>query len=313
MRSLLLCAFFSITLFADAHIFVYHRFDDVRHPETSTTTKSLQRQFEYLKTHGYTVVPLSTIQHALEHDMPIDDNWVAFTIDDSYKSFYTHALPLFKRYAYPFTLFIYVEASDKSYGDYMSWDAIRDAAQYGEIGLHGYGHRHMCHLAPYMVRDDTDRAIRSFQKALKTIPQYYAYPFGEYNENVKNIIGEYGFKLILNQTSGAVNHKSDPLDLDRIAMTGENDLNEKLRIERLEVTWLSPIVWPDGGRLNEIHAKISKKYTSAMYYITGHGWKETAVKNGVVSRLLDVKLTAPRSRVFLRVGHKQHGKLLVKE
>lgn len=313
MRSLLLSALFSLTLFADAHILVYHRFDDVRHPDTSTTTASLLAQFEYLKTHGYKVVPLSTIYHALANDLAIDNKWVALTIDDSYESFYTQALPLFRRYGYPFSLFVYVEAADKGYGDFMSWDEIRDASKDGEIGLHGYGHRHLCHLAPYMVRDDTDRAIRSFQKELKTVPQYYAYPFGEYNDIVKAIIGEYGFRLVLNQTSGAINSQSDPLDLDRIAMTGENDLEAKLRIERLDVTWLSPSAWPEGGRLKEIHAKISTKYTSAMYYITGHGWKNTPVKNGVVSLPLDVELTAPRSRVFLKVGHKQHGKLLVKE
>lgn len=313
MRSLFFTALLPLILFADAHIFVFHRFGDARHATTNTSIATLRAEFDYLKGHGYKVIPLARLAKALKNKKPIDDKWVVLTIDDSYKSFYENGLPLFKAYGYPFTLFVYVEAADKHYPDFMSWEQIRDAAHYGEIGLHSYGHRHMTRLAPYMLKDDTQRGLRSFAKALQTVPRYYAYPYGEYNEAVKSGIAAYGFDLILNQNSGAITRHSDPMDLDRIALTGDNLIAQKLRIERLDAEWITPKQWPAEGRLKEIHAKIAPKYKRAELYITGRGWREVPVDDGEITAKLNMKLTNPRTRLFLRVGHKQNGIILVKE
>ncbi len=313
MRGRLLAALLPLYLFADAHIFVYHRFGDSRHPSTDTSIETLRAEFEYLKAHDYKVIPLSQLAGALKEKRKIDDKWVVLTIDDNYKSFYQNALPLFKAYNYPFTLFVYAEAADKRYGDFMNWRQIEEASRYGEIGLHGYGHRHECRLSPAILENDTRQALHSFQTHLRRRPQYYAYPYGEYDPEVKRTIASFGFRLILNQNSGAVNAKSDPLDLDRIALTGENLIAQKLKIQRLDTEWITPKHWPNGGRLKEIHAKIAAKYTSAQYYISGGGWHRVRVRNGEVLEKLDVQLPGPRCRVFLRVGRRQNGIILVKE
>ena len=313
MRGLLFLALLPLVLFADAHIFVFHRFGDDRHPATDTAVAVLRAEFDYLKTHGYEVIPLSRLAKALKNGEPIDNKWVVLTIDDSYKSFYENGLPVFKEYGYPFALFVYVEATDKGYRDFMNWEQVREAAKYGEIGLHGYGHRHETQLSDADLKEDTRRGLLSFAKQLRTVPRYYAYPYGEYDAEVKNVISGYGFELILNQNSGAVNARSDRLDLDRTALTGDNTIARKLRIERLDAEWISPKRWPAGGRLKEIHAKIAPTYTTAELYITGHGWHRVPVKNGVISETADVQLKEPRSRIFLKVGRKQNGIILVKE
>jgi len=313
MRSFLLTALLPLVLFADAHIFVFHRFGDAQHPSTNTAIATLRAEFDYLKSNGYKVIPLSRLAKALKNHEAIDDKWVVLTIDDSYQSFYENGLPVFREYGYPFTLFVYVEAADKHYHDFMEWEQIREAAKYGELGLHGYGHRHECHLEPYMLKDDTDRGLRSFAEQLRRVPRYYAYPYGEYNPEVKAGIAAYGFELILNQNSGAITVNSDPHDLDRTPLTGENLIVQKLKIERLETEWLTPKQWPSDGRLKEIHAKIAPTYRSAEYYITGGEWTRVPVVDGEIRVKTDVKLAGPRSRVFIRVGQKQSSIILVKE
>lgn len=313
MRGLLFLALLPLVLFADAHIFVFHRFGDDRHPATDTAIPILRAEFDYLKTHGYKVIPLSRLAKALQNGEPIDDKWVILTIDDSYKSFYENGLPVFKEYGYPFTLFVYVEATDKGYRDFMDWDQVRDAASYGEIGLHGYGHRHETRMNGTDFKEDTQRGLLSFAKQLRSVPRYYAYPYGEYDRAVKTTVASFGFDLILNQNSGAVNARSDRMDLDRTALTGDNTIAQKLRIERLDAEWISPKRWPAGGRLKEIHAKIAPTYTTAELYITGHGWHRVPVNNGVISETTDIQLKDPRSRIFLKVGRKQNGIILVKE
>ena len=161
----LLC-FSAPILWADATVFVYHRFNDTKHASTSISNKKLRADFQYLKDNGYTVIKLSELANMLKEKRPIPPKTVALTIDDDYKSFYTNGLPIFKEFGYPFTLYVYVKATKKGYGDYMSWEEIKKSSQYGEIGLHSYDHPHLTYLDDKSIRHDTRNATKIFEEKL---------------------------------------------------------------------------------------------------------------------------------------------------
>jgi peptidoglycan/xylan/chitin deacetylase (PgdA/CDA1 family) len=313
MRKLLFLALLPLMAWGDAHLFVFHRFGDSRYPSTNTSLEVLRTEFEYLKSNGYKVVPLSTLAKALREKRPVDPKWVVLTIDDAYASFYEKGLPLFREFRYPFTLFVPVEAIDRGYRDYMNWDQLRETLRYGEIGLHSYGHPHLVSMTPEAVREDTRKALASFEKELGFRPLYYAYPYGEYNPRVRRDIADFGFRLILNQNSGAVGEKSDPLDLDRTALTGENTLGRKLKIRALPATWITPKSWPADGELKTIHATIPENVTDLEYYVSGYGWHRVKARNGELRVETDLALKRPRTRIFLRAGRRQSSIILVKE
>ena len=125
MKYLFLLLISTSYIFANAHIFVYHRFADDRYQSTNTTINELTKQFDYFKENNYEVVPLSKILDKLEKKEKIPNKWIALTIDDAFKSFYENGLPLFKKYKYPFSLYVYVEASEKNYSDFMTWEQIK--------------------------------------------------------------------------------------------------------------------------------------------------------------------------------------------
>lgn len=81
---------------ADAHILVYHRFDEPRHASTDISIQNLRAQFEYFKNNGYEVVKLSRLVDAVNAGEPIPDNWIVITIDDGYKAFITRRLKFLK-------------------------------------------------------------------------------------------------------------------------------------------------------------------------------------------------------------------------
>ncbi len=312
-RSLLALLFWACALWSDAHVFVFHRFGDDRHASTNTDLETLQLQFEYFKKQGYKVIPLSRLSDALHQGETIDPKWVVLTIDDSYRSFYTNALPIFKRYGYPFTLFVYIEATDKKYGDFMSWEQIKDASRYGEIGLHSFAHKHMVSLSSQEVAEDTKKAMQRFEAELGSKPRYYAYPYGEYSAETKERVTSFGFDLVLNQNSGAVAAQSDPYDLDRIALTGDVNLDPKLSLRTLNARWIAPIKYPDDGILKSIHAKISPSVSSAEYYVSGYGWERVAVINGDVNVTCNLPLKFSRNRIFIKNGSYQSSTIIVKE
>ena len=313
MRPALLLALLVLTLWADAHLFVYHRFGDDKHASTNVSLATLKKQFDYFKNNNYEVISMARLNKALKNHEEIPDNWVVLSIDDSYKSFFENGLDLFKEYHYPFTLFVYIEATDKHYGDFMSWDEIKESSKYGEIGLHSYGHEHMVSLNEEEIKKDTDKALASFEKHLRQKPKYYAYPYGEYDEKVKKVIGSYSFDLVLNQNVGAVCEKSPHDDLDRIALTGDVNLKPKLRIKYLKALWHSPKSYPDNGKLNNIHVTMPDSISKAELYVTGAEWKYVNVNNGELKVDRLYSLNKKRVRVIIKSGNGWSSKILVKE
>lgn len=220
-----------IYLIGDAKIFVYHRFGDDRYPQTNISIKHLREHFNFFKNNNYEVVPLSKIVEKIKNKEQIPPKWVSLTIDDNFKSFYENGLPIFKEYGYPFTLFVYVEASQKGYGDYMSFSEIKNVSKYGEIALHSYKHSKLTTLTKEQVLDDTKKAFNIFEKLIGKKPRYYAYPFGVYNTSIKEIISSFGFDAIVNLKAKPIDKNSDLLDLPRYMIYDGTKMTDRLDID----------------------------------------------------------------------------------
>src|SRR5690606_10790893 len=96
--------------------FVYHRFGDDRFPSTNISLQDFEAHLAYLKENEYQVLSFSDAIAYLHSDAPVKKTAV-ITIDDGYKSFYNHALPLLTRFNIPATLFINTETVGGN--DYM--------------------------------------------------------------------------------------------------------------------------------------------------------------------------------------------------
>lgn len=300
MRYLFLLIISFSYIFANAHIFVYHRFADDRYQSANTTINELTRQFEYFKANNYEVVPLSKIIQKLQSKEKIPEKWIALTIDDAYKSFYEHGLDVFKKYNYPFSLYVYVKATDKHYGDYMSWEQIKETSKYGEIGLHSYSHPRLQNLSNQEMIDDTRIAFNILVEKTGIVPTTYAYPYGEFNQEVKKTLQDnFSFKSILNQNTGSVNHKTDIYNVPRIALVGDVNINHKLRYKTFDAQWIEPKTFPKDGILKRIHVKVDKKYKKLKLYITSEGWRDVKVVNGTVDITLNTYLKRARTRVMI--------------
>jgi len=300
MRYLFLLVISFSLAFANAHIFVYHRFDDSRHKSADTTSEELTKQFEYFKTHNYKVVPLEKIISRIKTNQAIPANWIALTIDDAYKSFYTSGLKIFKQYNYPFTLYVYVEATNRHFGDFMTWKQIKDASQYGSIGLHSYSHPRLQQLTKDEIIADTTKAYNIFTKKLGIIPKTYAYPYGEYTPEVTQVFkNNFNFDAILNQSTGSITKKTDRYDIPRIALVGKLNIEHKLRYKSFDVKWYEPKVFPKDGVLKRVYAKVDPKIKKLKLYITAEGWRDVKVVDGIVDIPLNLYLKRARTRIML--------------
>ncbi|MBE0491447.1 MAG: polysaccharide deacetylase family protein [Sulfurospirillum sp.] len=313
MKYLLCLFFYGSILWADAHIFVYHRFEDNRYPSTNTSVEQLRKDFTYLKENGYKVVPLEKLITALKAKETIPDKWVVLSIDDNYKSFYEHGLTIFQEYNYPFSLFVFVEATHKKYPDYTTWDELREIAKYGSLEFHTYAHGHMTHMSNAQILQDFDKGMSLLKEKLNIKPKYFSYPYGEYSMRVKNLVKNYGFEAIINQNMGAIASFSDAFDLDRTALVGKSDLAYTLSRKALNAQWLEPQNYPEDGILKKITIQTDTKEKQAKVYLTGHGWRDVTLQDGNLDLTLEAKLLHVRSRVLLDINNKITNKLIIKD
>ncbi|WP_198305955.1 polysaccharide deacetylase family protein [Arcobacter vandammei] len=313
MKYFLLLFFLPLYLFADAKVFVYHRFDDSKHQSTNTSLKELRKNFEYFKNNGYKVVKLEEIFEKLKNKEEIPSNWVAFTIDDAYKSFYQNGLKVFKEYNYPFTLFVYVKATDDKYGDFMTWDELKETSKYGNIELHSYNHKSLVKLSNEEIIEDTKKAALIFEKNMGYKAKYYTYPYGEYDEKSKEILKTFGFEAILNQNNGSINKNSDIFDINRIALVGNVDINEKIKYKTLDATWIEPKEYPKDGILKDIKVQIDPSIKNAKIFVSTYGWQDVKVNNGIIELKFNKKLNLARNRVAVSTDYYTiSNKLLIK-
>lgn len=304
----------AIDILADAHVLVYHRFDEPRHASTHISTQKLREHFEYFKKNGYEVVPASRLVAAINGAEPVGERWVVLAVDDGYRSFYEKALPIFKEYNYPFVLFVYVQASDEKYGDYMSFAQIKEAEKHGEIGLHAYAHPHLLRLDDAGVRNDFSRGVEVFKKHMGYAPKYYAYPYGEYDGRVLKIAKEFKFDAIFNQNTGAVASDSPLDDIDRTPVSELTPLGYALYGGFLKASWQVLPDFPRTPYITGVRIKTDSKADKAKLFVSGQGgFRAVSLENGELNYKFKKPISRYATRIILQIGDKTTTKILTKD
>lgn len=283
MRAALFALLFCASLWADAKIFCYHRFDDQKHKTNpmNLDTKLLRQQFELFRKEGYRVVKLSEVLSSVNSGKKMGEKLVAITVDDAYKSFYKNGLPLLKEFGYPFTLFVYVEGVDKKWPDFMSWEEIRQTKKYGDVQLHSYGHRDLTKMSASQIVADTNSAVDIFQKQMGYRPTQYAYPFGAYDNRVIESLKPFGFEALFAVNGGAVDGYSDRYAIDRIAVSPKVQVEKELENRLLDIVWDKAKFYDTNGSSARIRGTIKDFNSSHIRVrVQNNGWCDVGVKDG---------------------------------
>lgn len=307
IKVLLLLILLSPYLMSDGHIFVYHRFDDTRYPTTNTSTKELRREFNYFKNNNYKVVPLIDIVNKIKLKEKVPNNWVALSIDDGFKTFYTNGLSVFKEFNYPFTLFIAVKYTEKKYRDYVSWKQLKEIKKYGDVEFHTYGHGHYGQMSDEAIKKDMDKGLALMKKHLNYEPRLFVYAYGESDDRVKKVVEQYNFKAVFNQNIGAVHGEcSDEYDLDRSALVGKAPFKLYLKFKELcGVSFQQPTTFPKNKIVKTVEVTLEdKSIKSAEIFISNNGWTRVKVHNGKILWNANKKVKLNRIKIGVKVKNR---------
>jgi peptidoglycan/xylan/chitin deacetylase (PgdA/CDA1 family) len=239
-----------------ATILLYHRVGEDAHPTTSITAAAFHDQMAWLTDHGYQVIPLSSLVAALDAGQAPPPRSVVITFDDTYRSIYEVAAPILAAHHYPYTLFVYTEATEARYPDFMTWEQLRELAKRPGVEIGNHGHRHLHLIQPHgktlpaeQLREDVATAETLITERLGVHPTYFAFPYGEYTDKAQGVLRDAGYRVQLTQDRGSVGVETLLHQIPRNAMVGGRGTLDTMR----EVLRQPPLAWqtrqPATGRL----------------------------------------------------------------
>lgn len=232
-------------LAGSAKILLYHHVATGTPAATSITPERFDAHLEHLASEGYQVVPLQQIVDVLLEGGSFDSKWVAITFDDAYESVGSAAAPRLEARGWPYTVFVSTEYLDGTYSGYLDWADLRQLEASGAtIANHSRSHDHLTRRQSdesdeawkQRVAADVMHAQSRLDAELEAPARIFAYPFGEFDTALANLMTSLGF-IALGQHSGPVGVGTSPYAIPRFPFaTGFDGLRgfaEKLRTEYL--------------------------------------------------------------------------------
>lgn len=261
-------------------VLIYHRFGEDKYPTTNVSAAQFRQQMVYLQEHNYTVLPVSELVRRLRDKEPLPAKAVVITMDDGYRSIYRVAWPVLQELRFPFTIFIYVKATDNGHWDYLDWSQLRELQAAGvDLQDHGYSHQRMAQPPAGMnrqqyrslLREDLEKSRTILARELGEPPRYFAIPYGEYNKTVLEVGRSLGYEAILLQDPGSVSSYTDRFAIPREPILG-NDWSTLEHfvsvLDRVDLPFTEPV--PGAGLLKELQPpRIGAKLLDPARYLPG--------------------------------------------
>ncbi|WP_424951506.1 polysaccharide deacetylase family protein [Deinococcus sp.] len=178
-----------------------------------------EAQMKFLHDQGAQVVTLEQLQRHLTTGERLPDRAIALTFDDSYQGVYDQAVPVLRRYGYPYAVFVHTDYVGSRKGrPKMTWDELRELDRGGlaTIGSHSRSHPADLGLLTTAQQDD------EFQGSKKVLEQqlghpvsFISYPNGKADPAAFERARLAGYTLGFMEEWGPVEQSPDILALNR--------------------------------------------------------------------------------------------------
>lgn len=191
-------------------ILMYHQIDiapkNALLPSLYVSPSEFERDMKYLYHEGFRTISLDFLIEILDSRNRLPRKAVIITFDDGFRSSYTKAFPVLKKYNFGATIFLVSdligrtdEWLQKKRGEVVSKmlpeEEIIEMSQYGiEFGAHTCTHPHLIRIPIETARNEILESKRKIEEMLKKPVTSFCYPYGKLNDTVKKIVIEAGYK-----------------------------------------------------------------------------------------------------------------------
>ncbi|MCL6120209.1 MAG: polysaccharide deacetylase family protein [Deltaproteobacteria bacterium] len=238
-------------------ILLYHKIgkypENAKFPGLYVAEENFDRQIKYLKNVGYSFLSLSELKNIYDYyyadenkkngrlndiseTLIINNNnkYAAITFDDGSKSVYSNGFKIMRDNEVNATVFMVsglaggVNEWDIKNGEnkdeMLSVSELKELTEYGiEIGAHTVTHPHLTQIPLEKAFDEISDSKKKLEELLDIKINFFAYPYGDYNDDVKSIAIKAGFEGACITKTGIVKNGADFFALKRVAIRHNTD------------------------------------------------------------------------------------------
>ncbi len=236
---------FKPTEFADRiPVLTFHRLveDDVKKKYYSDSEwvgsiDVFESMMEYLSENDYTTISTEEFYKWYKGELKLPKKTVLITIDDGYYEDYYYVYPIIKKYNLKATSFIIgsrTQDTTKEYNpienNFIGKDAIeeiqKDYPNY-EFQSHSYNMHYYTMDEKHAIKEMSYEDIKKdFEKMKEFNFTTMAYPFGDFNDDIKSLLKEYDYLCAFRFAhSDYARRSNDRYEIYRIKMNDKADLS----------------------------------------------------------------------------------------
>jgi peptidoglycan/xylan/chitin deacetylase (PgdA/CDA1 family) len=198
-------------------------------------------------------VTVDALLAARQGGPPLPRRPVVLTFDDAFQACVDHALPLLEARGWPATFYMvtgcagqpaaWLRAQAGAAWTVMDWAAARRVEGAGsQCGAHSLTHARLSDLSHAACRYELREGQRRLEDALGRAVHHLAYPYGAYNETVRALATECGFKTAMSTRSGLSGATDDVLALHRVPVNGQESLLDFIARLNTGQTWRAALL-----------------------------------------------------------------------
>lgn len=207
-------------------VLMYHFFYDANTEEPTKgnnchSIQSVRTQLQWFWKNGYVTLTMDELYEWLNGNIELPAKCVLLTSDDGQDNFFDLLQPELHKYGFVATSFVITgwrknlpykltlpNVELHSHTDNMHRGTVEKGGIPDERGM--------------MQGVTVEYGVEDLQKSSEKLggSKYFAYPYGTYGGNSKEILKQAGFRLAFTTTSGVVSRGDDPLQLKRLRVSG---------------------------------------------------------------------------------------------
>lgn len=207
-----------------APIIMYHSVDPNVKPgnRLAVTTRTFERQMHFLKSHNYNVIPVESLAVLIKEKKRTLPKTISITFDDGYKDNYIYAFPILKKYNLPSTIFLIINEIGRPQNDRLGWKEIKEMQ---DSGLVTFGSHTLNHPLLVDIKSEEELKKQIFEpkkileERLGSPVNTFSYPEGRFNDKIKKLVMDAGYKLAVATNPGKKFRDDDIFVLKRLRIS----------------------------------------------------------------------------------------------
>lgn len=191
----------------------------------STRPENFEAHLAFLRENGYTTIDFYHLLDYLTWGRALPEKPIIITMDDGYRDNYENGFPLLKKYNFTATFFVVTDPIDNYSEEYMTWDQIEEMVRAGmDIEPHSKSHRDLRERDHDFLIWEILGSAQTVEAHTGRYPRFFAYPSGQYDEAVVEVLKEINFWGAVTTWYGQYHTWEDRFELTRVRISGGDNV-----------------------------------------------------------------------------------------